>query len=186
MRPAIDYRWGLAGALVAGLVMFGLWPAAPPRPVASPVTKAPPVTAALPDTRSAPAEGRPRLRRGTIVPAGEEERVRTALARDPTDIDAHLDLARVHLARREMRAVWDETRYVLARSPGEPRALIYQAMVRFAAGETDRAVVMLERVVAAAPELDEARRLLVYVYLRTGRDDAAAAVAAKAPRAPAR
>jgi tetratricopeptide (TPR) repeat protein len=123
---------------------------------------------------------------GTAVPAGEEARVRTALDRDPADIDAHLDLARVFLARREMRAVWGETFYVLARSPGEPRALTYQALVRFAAGETDRAVSILERVVAVAPELDEARRALVYVYLRTGREDDAVAAAANAPRAQAR
>ena len=181
MRPALDFRWLVAGALFAGLIMFGLWRAVSPSPP-GPVTRTPPVTVA-PDARREPAQGAARTHPGTAVPPGEEARVRSALDRDPLDIDAHLDLARVHLARREMRAVWDETRYVLARSPGEPRALTYQAMVRFAAGETDRAVTMLERVVAAAPELDEARRSLVYVYRRTGREDAAAAVAAGAPRA---
>jgi tetratricopeptide (TPR) repeat protein len=181
MRPAIDYRWLLAGALFAGLMMFGLWRAVYPT-APGPVTRTPPITV-VPDGRSASANGTARTHPGTAVPPGEEARVRSALDRDPLDIDAHLDLARVHLARREMGAVWDETRYVLARSPGEPRALTYQAMVRFSAGETDRAVTMLERVVAAAPELDEARRSLVYAYRRTGREDDAATVAAGAPRA---
>ena len=183
MRLVFDYRWSLAGALVAGLLMFGLWPAAPPRPVTDRFTRPAPFTTIPPDAGRAPAEGRTRTLPGTAVPAGEEARVRAALARDPADIDAHLDLARVHLARREMRAVWDETVYVLARSPGDPRALTYQALVRFAGGETDRAVGMLERVVGAAPELEEARRALVYVYRRTGREDAAAATAAKASAA---
>ena len=56
--------------------------------------------------------------------------------------------------------------------------------MRYVAGETDRAVGILERVVAGAPELDEARRALVHLYLRAGREDDAAAVATGAPRAP--
>jgi hypothetical protein len=169
MRLPTDFAWGLAGAAATGVAIAALWPSAPPgrRAVSGP--PAPVVAASRPGRLGAPLPSGRAAGRPTAVPAGEVERIRTILARDPADIDAHLDLARVHLARREMRSVWDETRYVLARSPGEPRALTYQALVRFAAGDKERAVLMLEQVVAAAPNLEEARRALAFVHARTGR-----------------
>ena len=188
MRPNVDFRWALAGALATGLAIVALWPALPSRPLLVGVKagKAPTVGALQRKDAQALAAAAVKVRRGTPVPRGEDERVKAALARDPHDIDARLDLARVYLARRELAAVWKETSYVLARSPGEPRALTYQALVRFAAGETGRAVVMLERVVQAAPELEEARRALVFVYGRTGRAaDAAALSVEKSEALPA-
>ena len=48
-----------------------------------------------------------------------------------------------------MMAVWNETKAVLERSPGHPHALAYQALVRLAMGQGDKAVELLAAVARA-------------------------------------
>ena len=74
---------------------------------------------------------------GPAAEGADEAQIRAALARNPNDIDAHLDLARLLLARQDMMGVWNETKLVLERSPGNPHALAYQALVRLAMGQGD-------------------------------------------------
>ncbi len=118
----------------------------------------------------------------TTTAADGESRIRAAIARNPDDHEARLDLARHLLSKRDLRAVWDETQHVLARSPGHPRALAYQAMVRLATGQADLAESMLKQALAAAPDLLEAHLHLAYVYARTGRTKQAEATIAEASR----
>ena len=163
-------------AVVVGVLVLFVARAARPRAEGDLVTGDLPRPAASPSNAIRPA-----------VPDGEEERVHAALAADPGDLEAHLDLARVHLARREMRSVWKETAYVLARSPGHPRALSYQALVHLAMGRADIARDTLVKVVASAPDLIEAYRYLALVDIRSGRDaDADATLEAAARRYPDR
>jgi tetratricopeptide (TPR) repeat protein len=119
--------------------------------------------------------------------AEDEAEVRAALARNPDDFDARLDLAMLHLRRRELMAVWDDTQYVLAKQPGHPRALSYQALVRMAMGQSDVAVKMLKQALAKDPDLFEGYLHLALVQTRAGRDkEAEAAIAEAARRYPER
>ena len=164
------FLWGAGTAAAFGFLLLLVARGVQPRAAGGSVTGDTPVDRAS-SRPSAP-----------VVTDGEEARVRAALARDPADLDAHLDLARVRLAQRDLRAVWAETQYVLEHAPGNPRALSYQALVWFARGETDRALDMLNRVVAEAPDLLEAYGYLAFIYVRTGRDAESQAVVAEVTR----
>jgi tetratricopeptide (TPR) repeat protein len=123
---------------------------------------------------------------GTPADAGadaeDEAEVRAALRRNPDDLDARLDLAMLHLRKRDLMAVWNETQYVLAKQPGHPRALSYQALVRMAMGQPDVALKMLKQALAADPNLFEAYLHLALVHTRMGHDKEAEAAIAEASR----
>ena len=105
--------------------------------------------------------------------------LRQAVAKNPDDLDARLELTRELLGRHDLMGVWNETEYVLQRQPGHPRALTYQSLVRLAMGQGDVAVSMLKRAIAAEPRLVEAHENLAFVYTSLGRTkEADAAVAA--------
>jgi len=87
---------------------------------------------------------------------GEESELQAALARNPDDLDAHLALARLYVGRENWMGVWNETARVLERAPGNPPALAYQSLVRLAMGQTDVAVGMLTKALAADPDLIDA------------------------------
>jgi len=169
-RPALrGFLWGVGSAAAVGLLLLFVWQAARPRPEGGSVTGSTPMDRAessppMPDSES------------------EEAPIRAALARDPENLEAHLELARVRLGRRNMMGVWDETQYVLRRSPGNPRALSYQSLVHLAMGQADVAVDELKRALAAEPDLLDAHRYLAYVYLRMGREEDAKATIANATR----
>jgi tetratricopeptide (TPR) repeat protein len=112
----------------------------------------------------------------------EEQRLREVLAKNPDDYNARIDLAQLHLGRRDLMAVWNETQYVLQRVPGHPRALAYQALVRLAMGQGDAAVAMLKQAQAAAPQLLEPSLHLALVYARLGRFKEAEVTMADAQR----
>jgi Flp pilus assembly protein TadD len=111
--------------------------------------------------------------------------LRAHLEKNPDDHDARLDLARQLLLQRDLMGVWNETQQVLAKSPGHPRALSYQALVRLAMGQGDLAVEMLKQAIAAEPGLMEAHQNLAFVYASLGRKkEAEAAIADVARRSP--
>ena len=106
---------------------------------------------------------------GGPAPATEEAELKAVLTRDPDDLEARLALARVYLARQDMMGVWNETNYVLERSPGEPRALSYQSLVRLAMGQPEVALDMLKQALATSPDLFDAYIHMSLVYARLGR-----------------
>jgi predicted Zn-dependent protease len=79
-------------------------------------------------------------------------------------------------------AVWEDTQYVLARQPGHPRALSYQALVRMSMGQSDVAVKMLKQALAKDPDLFEGYLHLALVQTRAGHDKEAEAAIAEATR----
>lgn len=112
----------------------------------------------------------------------EVTRARAAVQRNPDDLDARLELARLHLVKQDMMGVFEETQQVLQRSPGNPRALSYQALVRLAMGQADKAESMLKEALAADPQLVEAYLHLMLVHVRSGRAAEAEKVLADALR----
>jgi cytochrome c-type biogenesis protein CcmH len=112
----------------------------------------------------------------------ELARMRQAVERSPDDLEGRMALARAALARQDMMTVFDQTRAVLERQPGHPRALSYQALVRLAMGQAETAEGMLKEALATDPDLLEGYVHLSLVHLRQGRADAAEADIEEAAR----
>jgi hypothetical protein len=86
-----------------------------------------------------------------------------------------------------MMGVWNQTKAILDRSPGHPRAIAYQALVRLAMGQADVARTMLEKVIVSNPDVLEGYLHLALLHVRSGRGNEAEAVMARAAkRFPAR
>jgi tetratricopeptide (TPR) repeat protein len=151
------FLWGAGSMAALGALLLGVWQVARPREAGDSVTG--------------------ELPRSSAAPDADESRLRDAVARNPDDLEARLQLARLYLARQDLMAVFEETKYVLERKPGEPRALGYQALVRLAMGQSEEAVGMLRQALAAAPDYFEGYVHLMLVYVRIGRPDDAAATA---------
>lgn len=82
---------------------------------------------------------------------------------DPEDREARLDLISALLVRERYVDAWPFIQQVAAEAPDEPRVLLYEATVREAMGQLERARALLDRAVTADPSLTEAwvRRGLV-------------------------
>lgn len=169
------FLWGTASMAAVGLLLFLVLRSARPREPGGSVTGEIPTERAETSPESA-APASPRAR---------EAQLEAALARDPEDVGVRLDLARVYMVRRDMRAAWKETQEVLKRSPENATALTYQGLMLFAAGQQEDAVGLLKNAIASEPDLLETYLQLALVYLRLGRvPDAEATIAFASRRFP--
>jgi tetratricopeptide (TPR) repeat protein len=162
-RPALrGFLWG-TGSMVAlvGLVLLVTQAVRPREPGDTPTGARPGASAATDP---------------------EEARLKARVAQSPDDLEAHLSLARLYLDRQDMMGVWNETQAVLTRSPGNAPALSYQALVRLAMGQADVARSMLERAIAAEPDLIDAYPALSLAQLRLGQREEAARTMVEAKR----
>ncbi|MFL5310183.1 MAG: tetratricopeptide repeat protein [Myxococcales bacterium] len=178
--PATPYRAGLRGFLwgtgtATALLLLGLfvYQSAKPRNRGGSVTG---------QVGTGGGAGSP-----SAAPDAEEARIQAALARNPEDIDRRVELVHVYVARRDWMGVWRETSRILEQSPGNAQALAYQAVVRIGIGQVQTAVEMLDKAVAADPDLIDAYAYLAVGYVRLGRvRDADATIARAAKRFPDR
>src|SRR4029434_1570172 len=85
-----------------------------------------------------------------------EHELKVELDRNPEDLDKRLELARLYLAREDMRSACKETRQVLQRSPQNPLALTYEGLIRIAAGKPESSIEPLQKAIATNPDLLEA------------------------------
>jgi tetratricopeptide (TPR) repeat protein len=161
-RPALrGFLYGVATAASIGALVFVVWRQAKPREQGGSLTGNVPMSGA----GAVPVE-----------PGDEASQLKAAIAQDPDDLEARLDLAQLHLRQRDLMGVWNETQYVLAKQPGQPRALAYQGLVRLAMGQPDVAVTMLKQAIATDPDMIEGYLHLALVYMRTGRTKDAEAI----------
>jgi tetratricopeptide (TPR) repeat protein len=158
-RPALrGFVWGALTAASIGALVFVVWRQARPREQGGTMTGDIPMLG------------------GGASPNDEMSQLKAAVAQNPEDVDARLDLAQLHLRQRDLMGVWNETQAVLARQPGHPRALSYQALVRMAMGQPEAAVAMLKQALETDPNLIEGYLHLALVYVRTDRIKEAEAV----------
>lgn len=175
-NPALrGFLWGTASMAAVGLLVFLVYTSVRPRQQGGSVTGETPMGSADSSSESAtPAS-----------PEAREAQLETALVANPDDVEARLELVRVYMVKRDMRAAWKETQEVLKRSPGNASALTYQGLMRFAAGQTEAAVGLLKKAIASEPNLLETYLQLALVYVRLGRvPEAESTIAAASRRFP--
>ena len=168
------FAWGLGSAAAVVGLLVGVWGVAHPRGEGGSLT------GDLPTRPGPGASGAPAAPEGGPDP--ELAQLQSAVAANPDDLDTRLELVQAYLGRNELMQVWNETQEVLRRSPGHPRAMSYQALVRLAMGQADAAEKQLKEAMAKAPSLLEPRLHLSLVYVRTGRIAEANAVLDAAER----
>lgn len=164
----------MAGAVLLPFALSGTF--ARPRAVHA----GPPVTRP-PEGPAPPAAAGPHGAPGGAGDAAETE-AKAALDRDPEDVNARLELARIRLDKEDYMSALSETEHVLKRSPGNARALTYQSQVRLMMGQPQVALEMLRQAVAKEPTLLQAYIYLSYVCLGLGQEAEAKAAIAEAKR----
>lgn len=157
--PAGGFWWGVATVVaVAGLVLL--------------------VTRAASDRAAgeSPTGGTGMGAQGDRGPMVDADALRRTVQENPGDVAARLDLAQALLIARDFPGVMEQTRVVLEVRPDEPRALAYQAVVRVAQGERDRALAMAQKAVAGGGDNVETWVYLAIVHAQRGERAAAATV----------
>ncbi len=99
------------------------------------------------------------------------QQLEAAVANAPEDVNARINLAKAYLEHENMMGVFEQTQAVLAKSPDEPRALTYQALVRMAMGQTDVAGKMLEEATKRDPKLTDAWVGRAWLAFQMGKRD---------------
>lgn len=89
-----------------------------------------------------------------------------AVRNDPNNLQLRNDLAQAYLETDNFMAVFEQTKFVLDKSPNDGRALTFQALVRMARGESAEAAQMLERATQSNPKFLEAWVARAWVYVQ--------------------
>jgi tetratricopeptide (TPR) repeat protein len=165
------FFWGIGTATAVGLLLLFVSQASKERaPGASVTGNTPTEGGGGGEAGGGPDDGR----------AAEIGALQARVRQNPEDVGARLDLARLHLIREDMMAVFNETQAVLQRDPGNARALTYQSLVRLAMGQGDRAEEMLIQALQKDPDLLEGYMHLMFVYTRRGKPEQADATMKRA------
>lgn len=113
----------------------------------------------------------------TSVSSPEIEQLKAVIQSNPDDFNARIALARASLASDNMMETFQQTSYVLQRDPNHTGALAYQALVRFAMGQGDMAVEMLDKATSLDPKFVDAWVNMAIVKANLGKmDDASKAI----------
>jgi len=162
------FVWGVASVAVLGGIAWFVTQHATPKTEGT--TGGTPMASA---TQSSP-------RQQQADPALQQ--IQAAVANTPDDIDMRNQLAKAYLERENYMGVFQETQYILQRSPSDARALTYQALVRMSMGQRDGAEQMLNRALKADPELLDAYVALSWDYVQSGKVSEAEGLIAEASR----
>ncbi len=96
------------------------------------------------------------------------KQLEAAVQKSPDDLNMRVELAKAYLERDNLMGVFDQTQYVLAKSPNDSRALTYQALVRMAMGQAPDAKGMLEKATKSDPSFIDAWVALAWVRTNEG------------------
>jgi tetratricopeptide (TPR) repeat protein len=110
------------------------------------------------------------------------EQIQAAVMRNPEDLQLRNDFAQALLERDDLMGVFEQTKFVLDRSPEDSRALTFQALVRLAMGEAETAISMLQRASRSDPQNLDSWVGLAWIYAQSDRMDEAEAMIAEAAK----
>jgi tetratricopeptide (TPR) repeat protein len=138
MNPALKgFLWGAGSFAALGLLGYMVMQAANPRQDGGSVT------GGEPSAMQAQAAQRP----DPVI-----QQLEAAVQADPNNLALRNDLSQAYLERDNLMAVFEQTKFVLDKSPEDSRALTYQGLVRVAMGEGELAGKMLERATKSDPK----------------------------------
>ena len=163
----IGFGWGAGSVLILAALAYLVMQSAKPREPDAPVTG---------------GENTSTIRAAQPPADPVVQQLEAAVQKSPNDLNARLELAKAYLERDNLMGVFDQTQYVLVRSPEEPRALTYQALVRMAMGQGGDAVGMLQRATKSDPSLLDAWVALAWAHTTQGKPKEAEAAIAEAER----
>lgn len=98
------------------------------------------------------------------------QQLQAAVAKSPNDLEMRSELAKAFLERENLMGVFEQTSYILKRSPNDARALTYQALVRVSMGQSDGAIEMLQRAIKSDPKLIDAYVALAWADMQRGKE----------------
>jgi len=110
------------------------------------------------------------------------QQLEAAVAKSPDDLGMRNQLAKAYLERENLMGVFEQTKYILARTPDDARALTYQALVRMSMGQRDSAAQMLQHAIKSDPQLVDAYVALAWDDIQRGKTAEADAQIAEAAR----
>ncbi len=108
--------------------------------------------------------------------------IEAAVAKSPDDLEMRAQLAKVYLERENLMGVFDQTKFILSKSPNDARALTYQALVRMSMGQRAPAEEMLRHALKSDPQLTDAYVALAWNDIQTGKAPEAESLIAEAGR----
>jgi cytochrome c-type biogenesis protein CcmH len=155
----IGFAWGAGSMAALALLAYFVMQAVEPRQ--------------QPQTTTQPQQP-------TVDPAVRQ--IEQAVEKNPEDLNLRLQLAQAYLERENLMGVFEQTQYVLSKSPKNSRALTYQAIVRMSMGSTAEAVDMLQRATKSDPDLLDAWVALAWVRIQEGKFSEAEAAMQEAMR----
>ena len=165
MNPALKgFLWGAASfAALAGLGYF-VMQSSTPRQEGVPVT----------------GGDAPQQQLQAAPPDPAVMQLEAAVQRDPNNLQLRNDLAQAYLERDNLMAVFEQTKFVLEKSPNDSRALTFQALVRMAMGEGELATKMLQQATKSDPKNLDSWVALAWVYAQDNKMDDAEKMIAEA------
>jgi len=149
------FAWGAGSMLAVGVLGYFVVEAAKPREDGA--------TQAMQQQRPGQPSAQPPSTDPVVL------QLEAAVKSRPDDLKLRLDLAQSYLERENLMGVFQQTEYVLGKSPDDSRALTYQALVRMAMGQTAEAGTMLQRATRLDPELLDAWVALAWVRTQEGK-----------------
>jgi tetratricopeptide (TPR) repeat protein len=159
------FIWGAASvAVLGGIAWFVTEKATPKTETASPMASAP-----QPQSQQQ-------------QPDAALQQIEAAVAKSPDNLEMRNELAKAYLERENLMGVFEQTKYILARTPDDARALTYQALVRMSMGQRDGAAGMLQHAIKSDPQLIDAYVALAWDDIQSGKTAEAEAQIAEAAR----
>lgn len=156
MNPTVKgFLWGVGSIAALGFLGWFVYSSSTDRNAQQPSAMQP-----------APTQSQPAQQTDPVV-----LQLEAAVANAPDDVNARINLAKAYLEHENMMGVFEQTQAVLAKSPEEPRALTYQALVRMAMGQTDVAGKMLDEATKRDPKLTDAWVGKAWLAFQTGKRD---------------
>jgi tetratricopeptide (TPR) repeat protein len=164
------FIWGAASVAILGGIAWFVTEKATPRTDS--------MTGGTPMTSTAPQSTQQQQQQ----PDAALQQIQAAVAKSPDDIELRNELAKAFLERENLMGVFEQTSYILKRSPNDARALTYQALVRVSMGQSAGAVEMLQRAIKADPDLTDAYVALAWANMQSGKTREAEGLIAEAGR----